>query len=376
MSDSSLELVDGSDPPADLDLFDDGASSAAGDGCPECGHPGISKGPGWCAACGFYPALNLHIDVEQEQQEEAEPEPQKVDPLEMLRQIPPWVPILLAGAVVLTIVSVAARMTIPVTSMSRPIWALSQFAIGFVLFVIAHFAAYLYAIVEDSSFTVLDILLRPLKVWGPTIHGLPETSKRVYMGSWGVLAAVLGLFVVDGIPYHKLWELGPEEQAKPNLVHAVTDMARAGEDSDMSMEEAIEAFAGQAGTDDLTPPPLDDYDPYEPPSRPRHIDCLIVGYEPHELDGFTALALAGVHKGALRYIGTVSNEYINPEMRAELLAQMELLVRDRPFVLAREEGFRWLAPKLTCRIGYDHWDEDDRLESSVFEKRLANIEQD
>jgi len=348
--------------------YESAADAIAEDTCPECGKPGLGKKEEWCTGCGFYPRLGIQIEVDPDP-EEVTPSPETA--IDVLKQTPMWVPVLIGGLLVLTLMSVAVRLLVPVDNMARPIWAISQYLLGTLLFVVVHIIAYLYAIIEDSTLSIADIFLRPFKVWGPTFNALPGTSRRVCLGAWGWAASALALSVVGGIPYHLLWEMGPEEQAKVNLVQAIVEQARSAEGDAGSLEEAIEDFTGEAG--DLEEEETEEVDPYEAPARDRHIDCLIVGYEPDGQGSFLSLALGAVRKGKLRYVGAVSNQYIAPDIRVEMMETMRQNEQDSPFIKARSTKFTWLAPKLACRIGFNAWNTSGRLKDVVFQKRLGDL---
>lgn len=353
-----------------LDLeYASSVEDIAEDACPTCGKTGLGKKEEWCTGCGFYPRLGIQIEVDPDP-EDHPPAPETA--MDIVKQTPTWAYVLLGGLLVLLGISIAVRLTIPVSNIARPMWAIGQFLLGIMVFFVVHIIAYLYAIVEDSSYSVADIILRPLKVWGPTLHSLPETSRRVCMGVWSFTAAIMALTVVGGIPYHLLWEIGPEEQAKVNLVQAISEHAQSVEGDADSLEDAIEDFTGKAG--DLEEGELEEVDPYEAPPRARHLDCLIIGFEPDGDGGFRSLALGAVRKGKLRFVGSVKNEFIAPEIRDEMMATMEGILQPKPFVKVNSSRYTWVAPKLVCRIGYNAWNTSGRVMDAVFEKQLSNLE--
>ncbi len=355
--------------PQDVDLSLDAeyASSAeaiAEDACPECGKPGIGTKEEWCTGCGFYPRLGIKIEVDPDPEETQHTPETALDVLKVL--------VLLGGLLAIVLVSVAVRLLIPVNNIARPIWAISQYLLGTIVFLMVHIIAYLYAIAEDSTISIPDIFLRPLKIWGPTFGSLPGTSRRVCLGVWGWTASVLALSVVGGIPYHLLWEMGPEEQAKVNLLQAVTEQARSVEGDAESLEDAIEDFTGEAGDDEDEE--SEEAVSYEAPSRDRRIDCLIIGYESDNQGSFLSLALGAMRKGKLRYVGSVSNKYIAPEIRAEMMETMRQNEQATPFIKSKSSKFTWLAPKLTCRVGFNAWNTSGRLKNVVFQKQLGNLD--
>lgn len=348
--------------------YESSADAIAEDACPECGKPGLGTKEEWCTRCGFYPRLGIKIEVDPDP-EETPPAPETA--LDILKQIPAWMPVMLGGLLALLGMSIAVRLLIPVDNIARPLWAIGQCLIGLMVFMVMHVISYLYAIVEDSSFTVGDIILRPLKVWGPTFNSLPTTSRRLCLGVWGFAASIMALTVVGGIPYHLLWEMGPEQQAKMNLVQAISEQAQNVEGDADNLEDAIEDFTGKAG--DLEEEEVE-VDPFEPPPRARRIDCLIIGFESDGEGSFSSLALAAVRKGKLQFVGAVSNEYIALEVRDLMMDEMVLHEVPKPFVKVKSSRYTWLAPKLMCQVGYNAWNTSGRMKDVVFEKRLSDLQ--
>lgn len=372
MADESTTYLDDEEIDSENSLaseYESSADAIAEDACPECGKPGLGKKEEWCTRCGFYPRLGIKIEVDPDP-EEAPPKPETA--IDILKQTPAWMPVMLGGLVALLGMSIAVRLLIPVDNIARPLWAIGQCLIGFMVFMVMHIISYLYAIVEDSAYSVGDIILRPLKVWGPTINSLPKTSRRVCLGVWGFAGSIMALTVVGGIPYHLVWEMGPEQQAKMNLVQAISEQAQQVEGDADNLEDAIEDFTGKAG--DLEEEEIEEVDPYEAPARARHIDCLVLGFEPDGEGSFSSLALAAVRKGKLQFVGAVTNQYINPETRQLMMDEMVLHEVPKPFVKVSSSRFTWLAPKLTCKIGYNAWSTSGKLKDAVFDKRLSDLE--
>ena len=56
-----------------------------------------------------------------------------------------------------------------------------------------------------------------------------------------------------------------------------------------------------------------------------------------------------------------------------MMKTMEQIEQSKPFVKSKSSKFTWLAPKLTCRIGYNAWNTSGRLKDVVFEKRLGDL---
>ncbi|MBX7166410.1 MAG: hypothetical protein K1X74_08665 [Pirellulales bacterium] len=342
--------------------------------CPHCSAPGLGEQAEWCLKCGWFPKFNFCIEVDpQEAPVQASTNPW--DP----RRVPLWVWTLLAGLVVVTAVSIGARFLFPLGSWSRAYWAIGQWVIGSLAFGVVHLVAFLTAIAEDSDLKLLDIALRPFKVWKQTFVELPVTSRRVCIGVWSLCLAIMGPAVVGGIPYHLIWELGPEEEAAPNLIHAVVDLTDNANDEDMNMEEAMEKMTGKNADDenqdnsgDLEEP-VDPYAPENLPKRRHKLDCLVVGYKPQGSSGFSSLVLAAVVKEKLQVVGTVSNQYIAPKVREAIFAELHALECAQPLVPTTIDAV-WVKPKLACRVGHNGFGASNRISETVFQKRLSDVD--
>lgn len=337
--------------------------------CPHCEAPGFGEDVQWCLKCGFYPRMGFFVEVDPQEAAAGHKELAPWDP----RRVALWVWVLVAGLVAITAMSITVRFMFPVGTLARPVWAISQWVLGGIIFAGAHLLAYLDAISDDSSLTLMDFLMRPLKSWSHTFHQLPATARRVCIGGWALTAAVMGPTVIGGIPYHMLWELGPEEQVGPNLVHAITAAAADVEGEEKPLQEAVQDFAGRPEDANPDEPELDKFAPENLPKRKHKIDCLIIGYKPEGPDSFSALVLAAAIDNKLQVIGSVSNEFIPPDVRNEMFAKLKLAKRDRPFIPTTIDAV-WVEPKLTCRVGYNGMGASHRITEPVFQKQLGDVD--
>src|SRR5690349_19961614 len=62
----------------------------------------------------------------------------------------------------------------------------------------AHLACFLFATMHNHRIALLDILLKPLAIWGTVIRELPSTFWHVAIGLWGT-TAVFGGLIVGGL---------------------------------------------------------------------------------------------------------------------------------------------------------------------------------
>jgi hypothetical protein len=333
---------------------------AEGAACPNCQAP-LANGQTLCRKCGFYATLNTFVEVEPDSAAnaaEASAEPKSH--LQVWKSvIPPWGWGLIGGVLVLLVISFVGRFFAPSQS-SRAIWTYAQFAIGVIALIVAHVLCYLFAIMLDSTLNVLDIVLKPVAVWTPSIHDLPKSFKRVALGTWGLSAAVFAALVVGGVRYDEIidWGKVPPKKKKKPAVSVPIDS----QDTDKSMEEALDEFTNNAG---VTAQNGDD-SKLDKGNRQKMARCLIIGFTPHRESDFDSLILAIEEDGKWRYAGVV-NEGIPVEVRSTLNRRMRTSLRSKPVIPCELNGF-WVNPKLMCTVWYEDWTEEGRFKRPFFDK--------
>jgi hypothetical protein len=104
--------------------------------------------------------------------------------------------VIIASVFVVVIESVAARFTAPADSWIRTTWSLSQLAIGLFAALGCYIFNFLAIVADDAEVGLLDLLLKPLKLWGRALEHLPARLWVVNTAVSGVTAAVLSVLVL------------------------------------------------------------------------------------------------------------------------------------------------------------------------------------
>lgn len=374
MAESTLD--NSASPPDGLPTAGDAAVDATVEAveveiCPNCEAERTDKSVMWCRKCGYHPTLNCMIDLvgedlardeaEAPPAEEAATKPSATEGLTLLvHSVPAWVWWSGAAALVALVLGVAARFGTEPESLARLVAALAILFVGGVSTIAAHVWAYFYAVPESDRLSVADMFLRPFYVWSPTIRDVesPGVWRRPTLMAFGVVLEVVGLTVVGGIPWHRIWELGPAEPAKRQLVDAIENIGK--EDASGGADNASNA----AG-----------------PTKVR-ADCVIIGYVPsvasRVLGGsaddvdFASLVLAADVRGKLRFVGVVSGG-IPDEERAAIRQRLKELRRASPIIPCGVSA-TWLDPALACRVAYTRLTADSRFESVEYVKLLADLQ--
>jgi hypothetical protein len=327
-----------------------------------------------CQSCGWYASLGMFVELDQEWEEQVggattdSRRPQASHLSVWINLLPwyGWLTIFLVLSVLAE--SVVVRLVLAENAL-RTTWSLAQLAVGAMVLASCHIIHFLALSSDDSSTGLLDFVLKPLRIWLYAARQLPKKLLFFDGGLIGLAAVIGSLAIIGAIPYERLLDWGIKERPKPNLMGAVMEQAaKHAKDDDMSMEEAIEELAGNAGVDDLN---LDDESQKPEPKQRQQIDCVILGYRADEQGHIHTLILAAEHKGKLNYSGRVQPE-LDEATNAELLEQLQAARMTQPFLPIQLTAI-WVRPYFTCRVSYTERTGDGRLEEVEWTKLLGKI---
>ncbi|MCC7085754.1 MAG: hypothetical protein IT427_12195 [Pirellulales bacterium] len=357
---AALETIDVAATTSECDL---NLSESA---CEKCETP-RTGGQGWCRRCGWYPRLATFVELDPWDREDL-PQPAPKSKLDICKtMIPLWAWKLMGGVAAVLIASFLLRLMLPQHGNIRFVWTVGQMLVGGLIFCGAHLACYIFAIMHNDRYHLLDIVLKPVAIWITVLRELPTTFWQTAVGAWGV-TAILGGLLIGGLADKDLLDWGGTP-ARYNLTKAIADRAQelaANASSDKSLQESIEDFAGKAKE------PIDQDEP-QPPGKPKlPVDCLILGFKPLGDHDFYHLILAADVGGKLQYVGTVSDG-ISSEVRAQLNRRMAELRQPNPFIPLRIDG-KWIRPALTCKVKAKRWSDENRLVDPVFEELLVDVD--
>lgn len=356
------------EPDAELDTQDDSSAGDVGlkttdaDGsdaaasCSHCHRPLPKKGQTVCPHCGYYPVLGICIDLDKDWERLAGDEPQEPDEAPgksapkahlqvWMEMIPGWGWMLLGCNAAIVLLSIFARLAVP-SGFARTLWSVSQLLIGVTAFLTCHLLAYLISIADDASMNVLDVVLRPLRVWKDIVRELPRNFRLAAGGSCGVSAAIGSILIIGSLPYDSLLDWGVKAPPKKNLLSAVLAHAKEAEGDAESLEEAVEEFAGTA--DEL----IAEDSAEEVVEKNVRVDCVVIGYtvEKNNPNVITSLIIAREFQGTLKFVGRLF-EGLTDEVRYELLDDLEEVSRPRAFISVPPQVIaRWVEPKFVCRV--------------------------
>jgi hypothetical protein len=345
LNDSSVAMLD---PEAAVNTR---AAEWTGPRCEKCDEPLKSEAVTICRQCGWYASLGTFVEVDPnwesdtDDQRSSDPVPQKSHVQVWLGLLPRWSWVIIGSVLAVVAESVIARFATPADGALRTTWSLSQLAAGFVVVAGCHIFNFLVCAADDADFGVLDLFLKPLKLWIRAAHNLPHRLWVTNSAACGLAAMVLSLAVIGGIPYERLWDWGFQAPVKQNLMGAVMDRAkqldsRNGADN---LEDAIGDFAGSQG--------IEGEETKMPPPKPRsQADCVIIGYQVDRDGRLATLFLGTAHRKKLIYAGRVTPDLPDEELQS-LLESLEAAQRKGAFIPMQLKA-NWVEPKFACRVTY------------------------
>ncbi|MBT4866253.1 MAG: hypothetical protein HON53_14210 [Planctomycetaceae bacterium] len=328
--------------------------------CVNCEERRDWDGRSFCPACGFHPALNRCVEVER-------PQPVvETGPENLWEAIPTWAWVLIFGVVGIVAGSVAVRLSFSGSPRLLAGWGVAQIAIAEFTSLVAHVLALIHASSKSDRYSPFDLLMKPLALWRPTFSTLPKSAWRVWMFAWGQTAMICAVLIIGGLNFSALFDdWGVKKNSSANLVQAIADQARENGEDEESLEDALNKTA-TAG-DDIAP--KEELLPVEDPI----VECLIFGYRKNLEEKPTALLLATIVKGRMKYVGMISVVGIPDEAMQTLTERMPNLTQKNPFIKCRFKAV-WLRPQLMCEVEYKEWTRSNQLLKPKFRELLAEID--
>ena len=151
-----------------------------------------------------------------------------------------------------------------------------------------HIFNFLVLAADDADIGLLDLLLKPVKLWIRAVQDLPTRLWVTDTAACGVTAVLMSVLVIGGIPYERLWDWGFKEPPKQDLMGAVMNQVKKldrGKGSE-DLEKSVKDFAGDKDFDAMQKTKV------EPPKPRTNVDCVIVGYL-LDRDGLASTLLLG-----------------------------------------------------------------------------------
>ena len=338
-------------------------------GCPMCGNLESWGNSSWCPECGYYPRLGISLGPAPDASGDAAGGATSRGV--SWQRIPRWAKILAVGVIFIVAANIGARLAIPKTGAIRTLVAFLQLVAGVGIAAMMHSAAFFKAAMSNHRFCLIDAVLHPVETWKPTIHELPRTARRIWLGIWGLTASLCAVVVIGGIRYSTLVDdWGFRNRVSRDMVSRVRvesverligDGALAG-----NLEEEVQKRAEQEAREAALRAQNDSE------LEMQTADCVVVGYNVSARDGSVReLLLASLVNGELKYVGTVE-QGIPAEALEELSRRLPELKRDKAFVDCPGTAI-WVKPVVACKTSFQSWTEDHLFSDVKFKELMSEI---
>jgi hypothetical protein len=282
---------------------------------------------------------------------------------EELAPLPTWVWVLGGGVLVIFIVSLVVRFQVPEDG-PLTIWSLIQLLTGTLLLGLSQLQAYWIGASQTDRLTPSDLVFSPLHLWKPALRRLPDTAGLLCRGVWGATIALCAMLVTGGLGWEGISQL-IEAHAKEhqfNALHKVVGFARAASVVTTEKEAPAEDLEGALG--DLTGKVADEIIAEPPPQAPVpeqptfKAECAVVGFTRSVSGELRSVLMARVVEGRpVQFVARLPAEDVPEDIRAQLEATLPTIRTRRPAVPCPMQAF-WVAPRLSCFVGYDAADEE------------------
>ncbi len=324
--------------------------------CPRCGHPLISPGSlGWCQKCGYCKSLEFEAASLTTLSTTAR-KPSSLgtfEILDMVRETPRWVWVLLGGVVVIALLSLAADFMLEEDCLERAIYTTAQIGVGFLMVLGAQIWAGVWVgIATEEEVGPKDFIL-PFRLWAIAIGCLPRSRKPVTLAVWGVAIMVCAVVLVGGLDFW--WEVyNPKKFAPPPpsiMAAAAVEDGQQDKSLEDKLKEAAKYPEKNKEAEDKKKSKID--------RRPT-VPCVIIGYL-LDNDQLTGLLVARARAGRLVYAGIVRKGF-EKDARA-LLTQLAAIRQEKPYISGLEVNAIWVSPQVVCDVHQSGTDANGLLAS-------------
>jgi hypothetical protein len=273
--------------------------------------------------------------------------------------MPGWLRILLGGVAGVAILSLGVDLLLPDECLARALWSTLQLVVGLLTMLAAQVWALIVIAPHDGHIGPKDVLFS-VRLWGLTCRKLPEMRRQVWMGAWGVAAALSAVLIIGGFSYwYQFYK--PKKFADKNLLSAIRDAAQ-GKEKDNTLTESVEDFAGKQ---DLTAKKKEDEKEKPKPDTRSTAQCVVIGYMLEKDKSLSGLVVATLQGDRLGYAGVVKRGF-TPEDSKELLQRLIPLERPTPYFPNLKLAAIWVKPEVVCEVHQSGFDEDGHLKDPNF----------
>jgi hypothetical protein len=271
--------------------------------------------------------------------------------------------------------SLVAKAVLLEESFERALWQAIQLVLGLLAILVGRIWAIILVTSEEATIGIIDVFLS-WRLWKLTIQRLPLTRKPVWVGAWGMTAAVCAYFVIGGQEFWYQY-YNPPKYAKQSLVDLVSTAAANAEGGAASVEDAAKQLSEKQDLSQTKKKQEEKVD-----RRPT-MECLILGYVLTEDNKDLAGLMLGTEgEKELIFAGYVTRGW-TPAAKQNLFKLFEGRTRATPFIpvltqsdawlkrgLPYRERVIWVKPEIFCEVHQGGWDNERFLMEPNFKRLL------
>jgi hypothetical protein len=173
---------------------------AIGDLCSKCQVKLIDPdGVGICPQCGVCRSLEENKDKVRTSTETLADIDLDESVPSIPFQIPPWVWVMLMGAVAIVLLSFVVNQYLPNPGKERTLWSIYQLVGGIVLLLVAQWWAIHETQSENERLGAWDLLVISGRVWNKAFRYMPWTRGPVYLGFWALVIMICAVTITGGL---------------------------------------------------------------------------------------------------------------------------------------------------------------------------------
>ncbi|MBI3823129.1 MAG: hypothetical protein HY289_10685 [Planctomycetes bacterium] len=174
--------------------------AAPPDACPRCQKPLVDPtGLGWCKSCGYCRSLaESETKASPTVDAKAAPGNQLTATSSAIAQAPTWIWVMFAGMIAVAALTAAIGYLLKLAPFERALLTTLQIAAGLGVMFVGQFIGLMKIAPDESTLSFKDAVF-PFRLYGLIFKRLPETSLTVYLGAWGIAAAVSAAIFIGGL---------------------------------------------------------------------------------------------------------------------------------------------------------------------------------
>ncbi len=326
--------------------------------CPRCGAALVNPGSlGWCQKCGYCQSLEEEAPLTSRMNQRKAPSTLgALEILDLIRETPRWLQILLAGVVVIAVLSLIPNHFLDEDCLERAIYTTVQIGVGLLMCIGATIWVGVWiGVATEEEIGPKDFIL-PFRMWSIVFGSLPRSRKPVTLGAWGVAVQVCAVLLIGGLDFW--WEVyNPKRFAPPPS----KSMAGAVEDGqqDKEWDPKLKDLAERAEKDKAEKKQESKID-----RRPT-VPCVIIGYQVDN-NQLTGLVLARARGERLVYAGVVRRGF--EKVAGALAKQLAGIRQEEPYLPGLEVDAIWVTPEVVCAVHQSGTDASGLLASPNFKE--------